>query len=132
MDLLNNTYGKEKVSKNETEIVVKQKMEYTLLGTYVISKGLKLFSYNPLNGEVKEVEINRSDTITTEYTKDGWIWYDEEMRKATIDGRLYYFEALRLQSATKRVEKFKKGTLKELFNLKEPNLDGIDFFNPLS
>lgn len=129
MDLLNNTDLGNKVKKAEVEYVVKEKMEYTLLGTYVISKGFKLFSYNSINNEIKEVEIKRSDTITTELTPDGWIWYDEEMKKATIDSKLIYFEAFNMKSAINQVKKFKQGRIKELFNLKKPNPDGIDIFS---
>ncbi len=129
MDLLNNTDLDNKVKKNEVEHVVKEKMEYTLLGTYVISKGFKLFSYNPNDSCIKDVEIKRSDTITTELTPEGWIYYDEEMQKATIDSRLYYFEAFNMKSAINQVKRFKKGITKELFNLKKPNPNGIDIFS---
>lgn len=129
MDLLNNNDLDNKIKKNEVEYVVKEKMEYCLLGTYVISKGFKLFSYNSINNEIKEVEIKRGDYITTELTEEGWIWYDEEMKKTTIDSKLIYFEAFRLKSAINQVHKFKQGKIKELFNLKKPNPDGIDIFS---
>ena len=129
MDLLNNTDLDNKVKKNEVEYVVKEKMEYCLLGTYVISKGFKLFSYNSTNNKVKEIEIKRSDTMSTMFTKEGWIYWDEEMKKTTIDSKLIYFEAFRFKSAINQAHKFKQGKIKELFNLKKPNPNGIDIFS---
>jgi len=120
-----------KVLRNDTEMVVKEKMEYTLLGTYEIKKGLKLFSYNSSNGEITEVEIKRSTTISTALTEEGWLYWDEEMNQSTIDSKLDYFQALRLNSAKIRVKKFKEGKIKELFNLNLPSLNKIDFFKPL-
>jgi len=132
MDILNNTLLKDdKIKKNEVEQVVKEKMEYTLLGTYIIKKGLKLFYYNPVDGSINEAIIKTSDLCICELTEEGWIYYDSESDQTTIDGRCIYFQALRMQSAIDRVAKFKQGKIKELFNLKKPNPDGIDFFKPL-
>lgn len=78
MDLLNNVKAEERISKNDTEMVVKQKKEYALLGTYQISKGLSLFSYNSLNGNINLVNITKGNVISTMLTEDGWLWWDNE------------------------------------------------------
>lgn len=120
-----------KVLKNDMEMVVKEKMEYTILGTYEIKKGLSLFSYNPSNGEILLVEIQRGSVMSTALTTEGWVYWDEEMDKATIDSNLYYFQALRLKSANARVKKWKEGKIKDLFNLEKPSNNSIDLFKPI-
>lgn len=139
MDILNNALIKDdKIKKNEIEQVVREQQEYTLLGQYVITKGLKLFSYNPSNSKIEEVVIKRGEfiqCIPTEFDNEGnileWVYFDPENYNTTIDSRNYYLQALNMNSAVKRVEKFKQGKIKDLFNLKKPNPGGIDFFKML-
>ena len=58
MDLFN-TNIPDAISKPESELVEREKMEYTLLGTFYRTKGLKLFTYNPKTEDIKELLIKR-------------------------------------------------------------------------
>lgn len=108
------------INKDEQEIVQKQKHEYKHLGTYLRTRGLKLWTYNAKSGKIKEVHITKGDTITI-IPRDGkLVAVDLEMEKATVDSRNEYFEALNYPNALKRVRKLKSGKIKELCNLKEP------------
>lgn len=113
---------KDNFSRPQIEQLQQKQHEYYLLGSYWLSKGLKLFSYNPTNSELKEVKIVYSDTITI-YKIDGiLVTIDLETTKCTVDSRNYYFESLNMNTAKNRVEKFKNGKIKELFNLRnKPN-----------
>jgi len=108
MDLLNNK-SKSDISKPEIEQVVRDQTEYTLLGNYLISRGFKLFSYNPSDGNIELVEIKVGEFIQCELVQEGsscyWIWFDPENKQTTIDSRMYYFEALNLKLAINRVHK---------------------------
>lgn len=48
------------VRRTEIEQVQKEKHEYKMLGTYLRTRGLKLFAYNPVTKQLKEVVIKRS------------------------------------------------------------------------
>ena len=128
MDILNNSLLKnDKTLKNQVEQVVKQKMEYTLLGTYQLKKGMKLFSYDYNKNEVLEVKIKRGEYIVCELTTEGWIYYDPESFNVNIDTKLTYFQSPSITIANNLVWKFKEGKIKELFNLKKP-VKTIDLF----
>lgn len=128
MDLLNNTKDLA-VQKSQQEQVQQQKREYYLLGTYLRTKGLKVFFYNPINEEVKELEIKYSDTIHLVPMGGKLIPTDYENQKCQVDSRCTYFEALNYNSAMKRFNNFKQGKINDLCNLKKYNPDAkIDFF----
>jgi len=55
MDILNNIH-KDKIRKPEIEQVVKEQMEYTILGTYSITKGFTLFAYNSVKNQIRKVK----------------------------------------------------------------------------
>lgn len=128
MNILNDNSDINFVSNVETEQVQQEQKEYFLLGTFLRTKGLKLFYYNPQNEEVKEATIKYSDTIHLYKLPDGFITVDWESQKCTIEGRYIYFEALNYSSAMKRVANFKQGKIKEISNLRVPSKDGIKFF----
>jgi len=119
------------LAKPEVETVVNQKMEFTLLGTYQLSKGFTLFGYNPATDEIMPIEIKQGEFIQCELTTEGWIWFDPENMQTTIDSLLYYFEALNIKKARNRVEKMKAGKLNDICNLKKPGNGTIDIFKPL-
>jgi len=128
MDLLND-YKDLKISKTQQEQVQQEKQEYYLLGTYLRTKGLKVFFYNPIKQNVEELEIKYSDTIHLVPRDGKLIPIDYENEKCQIDSRNIYFEALNLNSAKKRVIRFKQGKIKELCNLKKYNPDAtIKFY----
>ena len=45
---------------------------------------------------------------------------DKATSHVIIDNKKIYFEALNMKNAQKRLDKFKSGKIKELFNLKKP------------
>ena len=84
-----------KSTKPEMEQVQKEKQEYKLIGTYLRRRGLKLFSYNSLKDELKEINISRGNTIHLVHNEDGVLKpKDLEFEKAVIDARNIHFEAL--------------------------------------
>jgi hypothetical protein len=128
MDILNNTLLEKATSKPEMEMVEREKHEYKLVGTYLRRKGLRLFAYNSLKNELKEVAISTKDTINIISDENGQLTViDTGYEEANVDTRNIHFEALNLKSAKKRLQKYKSGKIKELCNLREPG-DGISFF----
>lgn len=121
----------EKVNKPEIEQVVKEKMEYTLLGSYNINKGFSLFAYSSSTNKIRKVSLKKGKFIQCELTSIGWIWFDPENLNTTIDSKEIYFEALNMEKAIKRVDRFKKGKIKELMNLKKPRKKTINIFENL-
>ena len=119
---------KDDVSKPEVENIVKDKIEYKHLISYLYTKGLKIFSYNHFTDKVEEVIIKYSDTIHIVPRDGELVAVDMEFEKAFVDPRLQYFEALNLKSAIARVKRYKAGKLKELCNLREPSKEGIKFW----
>jgi hypothetical protein len=129
MNILNDNSDITKTNKPEIEQVEKKKQEYYLLGTFLRTRGLRLFGYNNLKNEVFEVKIQYGNTIHLIPQIDGSLLpIDFEAEKCTVDSRFEYFEALNFESANKRVLKYKQGKLSELCNLRKSNPDGIRFF----
>lgn len=136
MEIINSPILKDgRIKKSEIEQVVREKQEYTLLGKYNLTKGFKLFCYNPINGEVTQPKIKVSGFIQCELVNvDGvptWQWFDPENFNVTIDSRNIYFESLNIKNAINRVKKWKEGKIKELFNLKKPCICSINIFASL-
>jgi hypothetical protein len=116
------------ISQFEIEQVQLQKQEFYLLGTFLRTKGLTLFYYNPASGEIKEANIKYSDTIHIYKYPDRWAIIDWENQMCTVDSRVIYFEVLNIKVARGRVKKYKEGKIKELCNLRIPNKEGIKFY----
>tara|TARA_R110002073_G_scaffold27337_1_gene88360 strand:+ start:115 stop:489 length:375 start_codon:yes stop_codon:yes gene_type:complete len=106
------------LSKASVENVQKKKIEHKLIASFMRSKGLKLLSYSILLNEVVEVVIRYSNEAHVFYNGTRLDWYDPETSRSNIDSSNIHFEALNMGSAKVRVSKFKKGSLKELHNLK--------------
>ena len=124
------TSNKDTVNKPAIEQVVKQKMEYTLLGTYGLKRGMKLFAYDYSKQTVEEVIIKRGNYLVCELTTEGWVVYDPENFNVTIDSKLDYFQSPSITIANNLVKKLKEGKIQTLFNLKPPST-GIDLFSYL-
>jgi len=116
------------VSSPEIEQVQQEQTEYLLLGTFLRTKGLCLFYYNPVNGEIREADIKYSDTLHIYKFPDKWITIDWESQKTTVDSKVMYFEALNMKSAKQRVDRFIHGLIRELCNLRVPSKEGIKFY----
>ncbi len=86
------------------------------------TKGLRLYAYNPSNGELKEVKVEYSDTVhLTKDERGKFSYFDPLEQKTTVDSRNIHFESLRLKNAKQRVNKWKKGFVEDLCNLKKYN-----------
>ena len=116
------------LSKPQVEQVQKEKHEYKLVGSYLRTKGLTLYSYNSLKNELKEVSVSHKDTINLIPTDEGLKAEEAATEEAQIDTRNIQFEALNWRNAEKRVKKWRDGKIKELCNLRTPPKEPISFF----
>ena len=110
----------ESTSKYEMEMVENEKQEYKLIGSFIRTKGLRLFVYNPRTGDITEVLPESKKTL--EIGVDSLNGNFQQIKgakqeRADIDTRNIPFEALNLKNAKKRVEKYESGKIKDLFNL---------------
>ena len=127
MNILNDKLDFKIAPKNEIEQVQKQKQEFKLLGTYFRTAGLNLYCYNPNSNKIEEVELkSNSKTCVLIPLEKGYLIEDYEKPKITVNPNWDYFEALNLKNAIKRVEKFKQGKIKTLWNLKIINNNKIN------
>ena len=111
---------KENVNKNEIESVQKEQQEYKLIGSFLRTRGLKLFSYNPSLNLITEIVIEKHKTLSLgvdamngNLTRENGIGQE----KCTFDSRNIPFEALNMKNALKRVNNYKEGKVKYLCNL---------------
>jgi hypothetical protein len=106
-----------------------QREEDNLIGTFKRSKGLGLFAYDHMNGEVYQVEEI--------FKGDVWLLRDEKgvayakrigHTETYINPKHTHFEALNLKTATNKVDRFVAGSVKDLMNLKRPDNKTINIF----
>lgn len=125
MDILNSKTGKNAVNKPEIEMVEQEKDEYKLIGKYVRTKGLALFSYNSMKDEIKIVKVDKKKDLSITFEEAQIGTKDVAEEECTVDSRNIHFEALNMKNAKKRVQKWRDGKIKELCNLREPSEEGI-------
>lgn len=114
------------ITKPELEQVEKEKMEYKLIDTYLRTPGLKLWSYNSLKDELKQIIIAKKETLVLEPDEFGKLKATGNSNEETnVDGRNIHFEAVSHKSATNRIKKYKDGKIKELCNLRKPSKNGL-------
>ena len=128
--ILDKLFGKDRgTTKPEIENVEREKIEHKLIGKYLRRKGLKLYAYNSMRNELKEVDITTKDAVNLVPDEDGKLMpVDLGLEEATVDSRHIHFEALNMVNAEKRLAKFKASKIKELCNLRVPDPDGIKLF----
>ena len=127
MNILNDKLDLKIAHKNEIEQVQQQKQEFRLLGTYFRTSGLNLYCYNPHKNIVEEVQLkSNSKTCVLIPLEKGYLIEDYEKPKISVNPNWDYFEALNIKNAIKRVEKFKQGKIKTLWNLKTINNNKIN------
>lgn len=106
--------------QDETKQQKDDQKELTLKGRYVITRGLKVFGYNPINNELYELKPYDIEEVEVYSKPDGTIAHNfHEKAKAKITEGLIYFEALNKRNAEKRLLKWKLGKLKYLENIRE-------------
>lgn len=119
-----------KGSNPEQELVENEKVEYKLIGRYLRTKGLRLFSYDSVADILYEVTVIIQDSLVLVADKDTGklLPKDIGVEEASIHTAHTHFEALNMKTARKRLAKFKAGKLKDLCNLREANPHGIQFY----
>jgi hypothetical protein len=118
----------QKESHRETAgLEVQRKKEYRLLGRYIRTRGLELFSFNPETGEVQIAETVSDGTIHLELVEGRYRGVNKSEEKAMIDPRMIYFEALNMGTAQKRVDRYRQGKITELSNLRVAGSGIISF-----
>ena len=113
----------------DIEVVEQQKQEFKLLGTYLRTPGLSLFCWNPHRDRVESVEVEKQKICILKIIdqKTGeWIVEPLQKEKVTVNSTWEYFEALNIENAKRRVQKFKDGKIKYLFNLRIPGPGKLD------
>ena len=122
MSILNNKSDVSLLGKNQIEQVQQQKQEFKLLGTYLRTAGLNLYCYNPHKNTVELVEVkNNCTTCIMVPLEKGYLIEPYEKPRIDVDPRWDYFEALNIKTAILRVDKFKCGRIKSIWNLRLPN-----------
>jgi hypothetical protein len=99
---------KDSVSKPQMELLEREKMEYTLLGTFYRTRGLKLFGYDPIKNLMFEVSVKTNNTLTLIPDKGKLNPVDFGTESCNVDTKFEYFEALNYKTAKLRLEKYKR------------------------
>ena len=108
------------IKKTDIENVEREQKEYFLLGQFMHKRGLKLFSYNSMKNEFKEVEMQFKEVPEVVFLENGdYYLKGAKEYKVDVDSRNIYFESLSLKFAENRLKKFKEGRIKDLCNLRE-------------
>lgn len=123
------------VDDNEQSIVrsqesnKEQRQESNLIDTFKRSKGLGLFAYDHMSGEVYQVEEI--------FKGDVWLLRDEKgvayakrigHTETYINPKHTHFEALNIKTANNKVDRFRSGATNDLMNLKRPDNKTINLF----
>ena len=129
MNIFNDKSDLNIACQNEIEQVQQEMQEFKLLGTYLRTVGLNLYCYNPHKDTVEYVEVkSNSKTCVLKPLKVGYLIEDYERPKIEVNPNWDYFEALNYKNACKRVEKFKQGKIKSIWNLRIPNKKNAAIF----
>ena len=118
----------ETLSKPKEELLQKKKQEYKLVGSFMRTPGLQLFSYNPATEALKKVIIAKSTTMHTEVISGELVPVDKEIQKVFINTQCIFFEALNYSNAERRLKRYRNGLIKCLDNLKEVRETVIKFY----
>ena len=114
---------KESVQEEDQE-----KQEYKLIGSFNRTKGLILYQYNPKTDLLEEVKIEFSKTAYTKMVNGRLEISDKSIEETNVDSKCIHFEALNMNSAKNRVDKWRKGKIRDLSNLKKPVNNSIKFY----
>lgn len=121
MDVLNSNI-KDSLDKEQLEYLQKKKHEYKLLGRYTRRTGHNLYCLKHQTGKIEEIKIRRTSTAKIIPNGTGGLtWIDADYDSVMVDSRDTFFEALNMRNAERRVERFKRGDVKELSNLQFRN-----------
>lgn len=107
-------------TRAEVEQVQQQQQEYHLIGSFMRTRGLKLYVYSLENDTITEIKPEVKTTIATalDPITGLLIINDKESKeKCLIDSRNIPFEALNKQNAEKRIAKWKRGNIVQICNL---------------
>ncbi len=94
----------ELLKKKDTVVIeaeVKKEVEYKRVGSLRLKKGLSVFTYNPMTGEVKKLVVEKKVSIGIDKKAKKEI-------KATHDSNVIYIQALNMKNAEKKAYKMLK------------------------
>lgn len=80
------------------EAEVKKEVKYKKVGSLRVIKGLTIFTYNPITGDIKKLEVKKKALI-------GFDKKVVEQAKATHDPNVVYIQALNLKNAKRKATK---------------------------
>lgn len=112
---------KDQVKGFEIEKVENEKQEYKIVGSFLRTKGLKLFSYNHFKSELSIIEESSDEDVKLTLVDGKLIPKYNTCTEAFINSNDTHFEALNIKTAKKRVERFLNGKIESLSNLRENN-----------
>lgn len=118
----------EEVKKPDIESVEKEQDSYRLLGKYLRKKGLNLYEYNPTTDTISRVKTKDITEGKLQFVDGKTTFEPTSKQEAKVDARYIHFEALNDKTAKKRVAKYKSGNIKDLCNLKQPDLYGFKLY----
>lgn len=119
--------SKPNLTKPEVEQVQEEKQEYKLIGSYLRTRGMRLYSYNYSTGNIEEIIIQRGNTIHIIPENGRLVARDLELEKVMVDSRHAFFEKTNYRNAEKWVQKWKEGKIQDLCNLTKAG-SGINFW----
>ena len=125
MRIFNNPIDDKKTTKPKMEMVEQEKDEYKLISKYLRTKGLMLFSYNSFKDELKIIKIDKKKDVELKIKNGKFVKEELSDEECVVDSRNTHFESLNKKSALKRVKNYKEGKIKELNNLRLPNIESI-------
>lgn len=86
--------------KDKVEIIDQQKQEYKLVGSIILRRGMKIYSYRPDIGKIEEVNIKReSVTVNDKMRVSG------NKSSAIFDQKAIYITAINMKNAQRKANK---------------------------
>jgi hypothetical protein len=121
--------GNEQAIVRSQESNTEQRRENNLIDTFKRSKGLGLYAYDHMSGEVYRVEEIFKGDVWLLRDKKGVAYAKRIGHTETyINPKHTHFEALNIKTAKNKVDRFRSGVTNNLMNLKRPDNKTIKLF----
>lgn len=119
MEIISNQ-PKDNIRKNEIEMVQKEQLERTFIGTFLRTRGLQLFAYNYKADTLSMLKPEGKTIAVTDIDERGSLAVKQtgSKQECLLDvNACIPFEALNIKTAQKRLDKYKSGKISRLGNL---------------